>query len=892
MKYNKNGYGYPEDEIRNNNSSGMAAQSADSRNAAVQETVNNSQAGAAGQSSKDNKADALQTAVYNEGVRLLHVLSQNNPEDDERKDACDQAGRVLDELGHFYYNIGFAGEQSCGKSTVINSLLQYPLMPTCNLTTTCTVVRLVYSDKIRVSATDDDTGKRIFDVDCTSISEEKFNKLKEYVCIAMPALVIDNINYFTDQNIYGKDTRLTMHDIDMDRNNPREVALLFLILLSVYIGQNDPEMTGEKKQIIAKRNEVMRYFGIPEETVNYSVLVQWDCDLLRSGLVITDLPGLGASAEAREIQGKILKSHDDITKEAIQESDAMVFLEDDTVKNVGTAALREMLSSAKLKEVVNKGDRIIPVLNKADRLEEAQMITSRQKFVDLLVGANVKKQTADIMPYAAIYGEYAYRGIPINRTLFMRSSEAKVMYSMGQKMHLPEGELIENVTALLKEKYEKSGIEELKSFFRTSYVELGKYNKALAAVSAVRNLAIRVIAPMDSRAKAYRILGDATQEAVNEITGALKNAALEPVNYYTGDLQERIEQVTEQTQPVVETMLESETFLYQKAFEKALDQYKNRLLDIVGDFKLTWSGLGSKAQIDVVGSENNRLLQKLMEEMDIFPVDVVEVNSQYEKILGYVDSQIDQIYRKAIGGLEKLKKDLEISVGQSIENAKAKSEMSDTIVSAMTEMSGALLKFVDKQLLAMSQNLDIQREGISDAGNAVVAQVMGQNTEMAGSFTGAIKDGIKNYIKNGFFFSKREYLIIDGSDGLKEKIKTLALTQEEKDNMEINIRIVGSQEIVGKLNQWMDQAGEIIDIYTDLGVQIKELMDDTATKLSDTAGNNRSAYENLLAEISALQMEFFAFQQAVQNQFDAALDYFHETEPNIVRMKNNLLIDV
>lgn len=877
MKYNKNSYEPQKNEMENY---------------AAKAGTDNQEKPDAMEVNDDNKADALQAVVYNEGMRVLNVLSERSSEDKEGLDACEKAGRILDELGHFYYNIGFAGEQSCGKSTVVNSLLQYPLMPTCNLTTTCTVVRLIYSDKIRVIATDDDTGKRIFDVDCTDISEKKFNRLKEYVCLAMPVLVIDNINYFTDKNIYDKDTRLTVDDLDMKRENPREVALLVLILLSVYIGQNDPEMTGQKKMIIEKRNEIMQYFGIPKETVNYSVLVQWDCDLLKSGLVITDLPGLGASAEEKEVQGKILKSHDDITKEAIQESDAMVFLEDDTVKNVGTAALREMLSSSRLKEVVNKGERIIPVLNKADRLNGAQLVTSQQKFVELLMGANVKKQTSDIMKYSAIYGEYAYNDIIINRGLFFKGSEAKSMWAMGQKMHMTEEMLTENLMSLLKEKYEDSGIEGLKDFFRTTYVEHGKYNKAIAAVCAVRNLAVQIVAPLDSRAKAYKILGDATQEAVNDITGALKNAAMEPINQNTGDLQERIDQVRSQTQPVVETMLESETFLYQKAFEKALEDYKKRLLDIVGSFKLTWSGLGSKAQIDVVGSQNSGLYHKLMEEMEKFPVDVVEVNSQYEKILGYVDSQIDQIYEKAIGGLEKLKKGLEKSIGQSIENAKEKSQMSNAVVAAMTDMGAALLTFVDKQLLAMSQNLDIQQEGIGDAGNAVVAQVMKQNTDMAGTFTTAIKDSMKDFIKNGFFFSKREYLIIDGSNGLKEKIRTLALTQEEKDNMEINIRVVGSQEIVGKLNQWMDQAGEIIDIYTDLSIQIKQLMDDTAKELTSAAGDSKSAYEGLLKEIAALQMEFFAFQQGVQKQFDAAVEYFHETEPNIVRMKNNVLIDV
>ena len=879
-KYNKNRYESAERDRKN--------VTAGKRNAAEhngQEAEYNGHAAAAGAGTdnqvgqdvvlgSDSKTDALQAAVYYEGMRVLNVLSEGKSEDQERTAACENAGRVLDELGHFYYNIGFAGEQSCGKSTVVNSLIQYPLMPTCNLTTTCTVVRLVYGSKIRVIATDDDTGKRVFDMDCSDISESKFNRLKEYTCLAMPILVIDNINYFTDKDIYNENTRLTPDDIDMHYTNPREVALLLLVLLSVYIGQNDPEMTDDKKRVIAKRNEIMRYFGIPDETVNYSVLVQWDCDLLKSGIMITDLPGLGASAKAKKIHGRILKSHDDITKEAIQESDAMVFLEEYTVKDVGTAALREMLSSARLKEVVNKGERIIPVLNMADRLKGAQRGTNQQKFADLLLGANVKKQASDIILYSAIFGEYAYNDIMTSRFLYFKSESAEEKRDDG----MSEEEIIETMLPKLRSKYETSGIEELKDFFRTTYIERGKYNKAVAAVCAVRNLAIQAVAPLESRAKSCRILGDATKDAVNDITGILKDAAIEPINDYTGELQEGIEQITNQTQPVVEAMLEAETSLYQKAFEKALDDYKNRLLDLVGGFNLTWSGLGFKAQIDVVGSDNYILYHKVMAEIEKFSVDVVEVNSQYEKILGYVDSQIDQIYKQAITGLEKLKKSLKASVGKSIERAQAKSQMSDAVVTAMTGMGDTLLTFMDKQILAMSQNLDMQQESICDAGNAVVEQVMKQNTDMTDSFTSAIRASMKDFIQNGFFFSKREYLFIDGSDGLKEKIRTLALTQEEKDNME--------------LNQWMDQAGEIIDIYTDLGIRIKQLMDETAKELTGTAGDNQSVYEGLLAQIAALQKEFYAFRQGVQKQFDEAVEYFHETDPNIIRMKGNVLIDV
>src|SRR5699024_6156945 len=123
----------------------------------------------------------------------------------------------------------------------------------------------------------------------------------------------------------------------MDVHNSKHIAVLALVLFAAYIGQNDLNLTAEKEKIIEKRKETMRLFGIPKETINYSIIVQWDCELLKKGLVITDLPGLGAYAGEKNVDGKTLKSHDDITREAIQEVDAMVFIEDCTVKDVGVS---------------------------------------------------------------------------------------------------------------------------------------------------------------------------------------------------------------------------------------------------------------------------------------------------------------------------------------------------------------------------------------------------------------------------------------------------------------------------------------------------------------------------------------------------------------------------
>ena len=142
-----------------------------------------------------DKIDLLQTKVNNAGIKVLSTIEKEKLLDTRNNEHFEFTAKELKNNADFKFNIGFAGEQSAGKSMVINSLLQYPLMPTCNLTTTCTVVRLEYGERIRVVAIDDDTQKQVFDLDCTKVMPEQFKKLKEYAILALHVLVVENLQY-------------------------------------------------------------------------------------------------------------------------------------------------------------------------------------------------------------------------------------------------------------------------------------------------------------------------------------------------------------------------------------------------------------------------------------------------------------------------------------------------------------------------------------------------------------------------------------------------------------------------------------------------------------------------------------------------------------------------
>ena len=343
--------------------------------------------------------------------------------------------------------------------------------------------------------------------------------------------VIENIQCFTSKNIFNESPIKKDDLIYFDEKDPRHIAVFMMILLTVYVGQNNQKLGETEKEINRQRNETLKFFGFPAGTLNYSVQIQWDCELLRSGMVITDLPGIGALAAEKNVDGKVMKGHDDITIEAIQASDAMAFVVDHTLKDVGTAALKKMLSSAKLKDIVNKGDRIIPVLNKADLLKgSAQKETSISKFLTILDSVQVKKSREDIWLYSAIAGEYMYRDIPVERTQYYVDKYAGVYEDVEDEHEDEPEEVIQQKTVVkikkrLEKKYNASNIAELSEFFRASYLERGKYERTKTAVIQIRSLMLEIVMPLLALADSYETAGHLAGNVIDELSGTLSAAS-------------------------------------------------------------------------------------------------------------------------------------------------------------------------------------------------------------------------------------------------------------------------------------------------------------------------------------------------------------------------------
>ena len=210
----------------------------------------------------DTPTEVLQRAVYNAGTRMLNVLRDADHTgllNEQSNTDLENARKALQEVGQFSFNIGFAGEQSSGKSTVINSLLRYPLMPTCQTKTTAVVVKLAYSQHLRVQVIDEDTKKTVLDFDChmpkdasgQKVFRERFQKLLDYGMDAMHELVLETFQPFSD--LYILHVFPSANDMDMTPENPRHVMVLLFVLLAVYVGQNDKDWNEQTEKLMKKR---------------------------------------------------------------------------------------------------------------------------------------------------------------------------------------------------------------------------------------------------------------------------------------------------------------------------------------------------------------------------------------------------------------------------------------------------------------------------------------------------------------------------------------------------------------------------------------------------------------------------------------------------------------
>ena len=830
-------------------------------------------------SQSDDLADRLQADVVNGCGRVLVAL--NSCKELEEYIKTDEVEKKVRALQDFHYTIGFAGGQSSGKSTVVNAMLQYPLMPTCKAATTCTPVELFYSERIRITVADADTGKQLMDYPCDKATANDFTKLKEYAC-AVSALpqVIENLQPFVDGFVGSFKDGIKPNQLDMQANNPKHVAVLMMMLLTVYVKQNLEELTPSQKSLIKLRKKTMAYFKIPSDVPNISVRIQWNSPILKSGLRILDLPGLGANAEDKKLEGgKILKGHDTITKDAaIGATDTMVVVQNPEMLASVLETVKRMVSNLKVKEAVVE-NCIVPVLNMIDTcVGEAGRENAILEFKTMLQNVGIKKESNEIFPLAAIYGEYAYEECAnLGRTLYCSKNLQRLLERGADERRIKNK--LDDLTFELEDEYNNSGVEALREFFRTAFIERGKLEKTFSTIAEIRAAGKDAKSKIIAKKRGYEGFAGVNKSLVETAIPKLKEIAYKPINkaidaIFVGNFEDRISLMTGLSDQVV--------LDYKKAFEEAAEEYYKRNIKIVNGMTLNWAGFSSYARVDSGKPENYRLYQDFKRESQRILVDMSSVNISYAKVLSLIKKDIETIFSDAVMRLHSFadtyEPNLYVTIGQHREHASA------DVIKIFEDIIPVISEFVADQIEIVENGINRANRKIEQAQIDIANVIVEKNYE----FVSAVSDYAINHIQvrssRFIIFDEHVKMKIDGSDGARSVLG--AVKDLIGDNPEIGatIQTVCSEQIINPMQEWYSSAADsVAGAFNELQEKIGALLDEIAAKLKNNTDEKEEYIRKLNGQLKQVDEIFNELKQSIRTSVEEVLPMAREK--NIISQK-------
>lgn len=811
--------------------------------------------------------DQFHAAVYNAGTKALSMLDANELtkglEIDRRKDVEE----TIRQLGAFRYNIGFAGPQSCGKSSLINAIIRYPLMPTCNLSTTCTPVELIYGKEIRIIVKDEDRkGKIVFDRKCGSISQADFDKLTDYSCKVMSIAIIENLQFFCDSSLFDQTKELKQH-LHMDRSDPRQVALLLLILFTVYAHQNNKDSNKVELELNALRLKTLTYFGIPQSTVNCDVVVQWNNPLLASGLMITDLPGLGSVAKDKKEDNVIIKGHDTITKEAVLRTDTMAFLSEPLVMADALPALQTMVSNASIRDAVSVEERIVPIMNKADLLMGAQKETAINSFRSMMRNAGANMDNRKVWETSSFCGEYAYEGLDVKRSFYVQRELFKLVEDGCSQDEIDDE--IPSILRKMKRGYEKSGVNELREFFRSAFIGRGKYQKSFFAVTALRALALDMIMPLQTTIDSNMTLAQANGQFASEALAYLEKAAITSLdsNYQNANLDttDRAEEHME----IVGPMISAAASKYESAFSEAVENYAKCLMDIANGFVLTLIGIGNRARVDSGDPHNHELYQNLLKKSATLKVDLTEVNKIHANALRYCSNTTTGIYENARNKLIMFQREYPWIMKDCVEAYRGKA--APDVIALMEGLLPSLQQYVAAKIVTADTAIQTLKSNFQVVADQLAREIVDLNDELISVLLGMIQEKLET-VQGGWFTSK-EFLVIDGTNGLKATIRNLSLTKDDYERVHSLISRKGADTITNKVRGWYGQAVQDCNfIMTSIVLDFMKQFSEMKAMLEQKKQGLESSIERSKETLKILNEIFSQMQKDIQPQLDRMLE--------------------
>lgn len=310
--------------------------------------------------------------------------------------------------------LAFVGEMSGGKSAIISMIAGYPLFPSATVPTSEAPVEVRYGEKpaleiITLDAQGRETPVYRFD-SLDGADPETVRELVDYACwINAKSLIrIENLRYYFDFK------EMTREALLPQLNSILQVMQLMLIVLSASVGRGMEklEVEPENQQAIAWQLRLLSgVFGIDRDQP-YAVRVKLPSELLKNGLVLVDLPGLGS--------GNPL--HEAITRRYMAGADAYILPFTKELRVSDTAeALSEIVRYEKMSHP-GRDSRFIVCVNKCDLIDPEDMSATLAPVVHQIRPMLPEIQIPVIYPVSAMYAEcrLVENGVDPQRTVTVR----------------------------------------------------------------------------------------------------------------------------------------------------------------------------------------------------------------------------------------------------------------------------------------------------------------------------------------------------------------------------------------------------------------------------------------------------------------------------------------
>ena len=120
-------------------------------------------------------------------------------------------------------------------------------------------------------------------------------------------------------------------------------------------------------------------------------------------------------------------------------------------------------------------------------------------------------------------------------------------------------------------------------------------------------------------------------------------------------------------------------------------------------------------------------------------------------------------------------------------------------------------------------------------------EIINLNSKAVAAYTQPIINGMSDLIHGGAVFKSRDYLTIDGDDGLIKKLDELDLSTNDRKTIKSDVEFTGANRINNHLDAWCKEAeDDVKSVYVTMSDQIKKLLDSTVGSLSGTAAENET----------------------------------------------------